>query len=344
MTLSYILRRVSEYTEADTHFDIHQPNILVVGVGGSGCNTVSRMRELGLEVPTLAINTDMANLELVDADRKILLKTRRGGSTGGNVEEGEACAIMARDYIEESLEGVDIVFITTGLGGGTGTGATPVVADIARNAGALVISIVSLPFGIERAHLKRAKEGLKRIMDRSNTVIVLENDKLLDIVPHKPLNEAFKVMDHLISYTIMSFVDMITKPSLINIDLADLRYMLERGNMSTILISEGEITDIRKIVTDALNNPLMNIDYSTANGALIHVTIGEDASLDTIYSTVDTISSFLMREPRITMGARVDPEFSGRMRILVVLTGIKVPFVEEATQKVEIWDEEFEVR
>jgi len=325
------------------HFDVQNPNIVVVGVGGSGCNTVSRMKRLGLEVPTIAVNTDMVNLRMVDADKKIYLKTRTGRSTGGHVEEGEASALMARDYLERSLEGSDIVFITTGLGGGTGTGATPVIADIARKLGALVISIVSLPFEIENMHVKRAREGLKKIMEYSNTVIVLENEKLLDIVPNKPLNEAFMVMDQLISYTIMSFVDMITKPSLINIDLADLRYMLERGNLSTILISEGEIDDVRRIVTDALNNPLMNIDYSTANGALIHITVGEDASLNTIYSTVDTISSFMRRDPKITMGARIDPEYGNRMRILVVLTGIKVPFMEKVREIPEL-EEDFEVR
>ncbi len=344
MILSDILRRVSEYTEDDMHIDVHTPNVVVVGVGGSGCNTVSRMKYMGLEVPTIAINTDMSNLSMITADTKILLKTLDGMGTGGNVEVGETCAVRAREHIMDAMDGADIVFITTGLGGGTGTGATPVVAELAQELGALVISIVSLPFAIEKAHMSKAKEGLRRIVKSSNTVIVLDNDKLLDIVPNRPLNEAFMVMDHLIGYTIMSFVDMITKPSLINIDLADLRFMLGSGNLSTILISEGSTDDVRKIVTDALNNPLLNVDYSSADGALIHITAGEDVPVTTIYSAVDTIASFLSRDPKITMGARVDPEFMGRMRILVVLTGIKVPFLAESVSKVSVWDEEFEVR
>ena len=348
MTLSSILRRVSEYTEYDLQAHSEGPKIVVVGVGGAGCNAVWRMKKLGIDVPTIAINTDYPHLRMLDADTKILLKSKDGNGVGGRVEDGEQSALMARDKISEILKDVDIAFLTAGLGGGTGTGATPVIADILRKNGAMVISIVTLPFKIEKVHIMKAKDGLKKIMEKSNTVIVLENEKLIDIVPNRPLNEAFMVMDQLISYSIMSFVDIITKPSLINIDISDLRYIMNSGRLSTILLSEGEIEDIRKIVVDALNNPLMNVDYSTANGALIHMTVGEDATLSMIYSTVDTISSFLRENSKISMGARVDPEYTGKMRILVVLTGIKVPFVEEEKLKERstenILEDDFEVK
>ena len=335
MSFSSLLGRVSGYTEYDFRHDVSAPKILVVGVGGAGCNSVWRMKRLGLNVPTIAINTDMSHLQMIDADKKVHLKTRSGIGTGGRVQEGEDSALRARDKIEALLSGVDIVFVTTGLGGGTGTGAAPVIVDLAKKTGAMVISIVTLPFKVEMSMLMRAKEGLKKMMAKSNTVIVLENEKLLDIVPNRTLEEAFMVMDQLISYTILTFVDIITTPSMINIDISDLKYILEKGNLSTILISEGDTNNIRRIVTDALNNPLMNIDYSTANGALIHITVGEDATLSTIYSTVDTISSFLRENPKITMGARVDPEYNERMRILVVLTGVKVPFLEDENIKRE---------
>ncbi len=329
MSLNSIIRRVSEYTDYDVHRAIEELNIMVVGVGGAGCNAITRMKKLGLDAPTVAINTDMGNLKMVDADKKILLKDMKGRGTGGNIEIGERSAVRAREEISEIFHNIDIIFLTTGLGGGTGTGASPVIAEIARKEGALVISIVTIPFNIEKARVVRAKEGLKKIMKDSNTVIVLENDKLMDIVPQMPLDKAFMVMDHLISYTIMSFIDMITKPSLINVDISDLRGVVERGNLSTILLGEGDINNPRKIVTDALNNPFMNVDYTTANGALIHLTVGEDATLKTIYSTVDTVSSFLRNDPKITMGARIEPEYQGRMRLLVVLTGIKVPLLGE---------------
>lgn len=343
MTFTSLLRRVADYSEYDIHGHVDKPNILVVGVGGAGCNAIWRMKTLGLDVHTIAINTDAPHLRMVDADTKVLLKSRRGNGTGGSVDEGERSAILAREKIAELFKGADIVFLTAGLGGGTGTGAAPVIADIARKEGAMVLSIVTLPFKIEKIRVKYAREGLKKIAEKSNTVIVLENEKLIDIVPNRPLNEAFMVMDQLISYAIMSFVDIITKPSLINIDISDLRYIMESGNMSTLLISEGGIDNIRKIVTDALNNPFINVDYSTADGALIHMTVGEDATLNMIYSTVDTISSFLKENSKISMGARVDPEYFGRMRILVVLTGIKLPFLEEEKVREES-KEVFEVR
>jgi len=213
--------------------------VMVVGVGGAGCNAVNRMKHLGLEVETVAINTDMAHLDMVDADKKVLLKVRRGFGTGGNPEIGERAALMASDDLKELFYGTDIVFLASGFGGGTGTGAAPVIADIARKQGALVISIITMPFKVEKSRFSKAKEGLRRIMKSTNTVIVLENDKLLEIVPKLPLDKAFMVMDQVMSYTIMSFVNMLVEPSLINLDLADIRTLIERGGVSTILIGEG---------------------------------------------------------------------------------------------------------
>ena len=350
MSIGYLLRKAAEYDEIDYKPSSDSLRILVVGVGGAGCNAIWRMKSLGLDVPTIAINTDYPHLRMVDADMKVLLKVGNGHGTGGRVDLGEMSAEMARDKIRDLFQGADVVFITAGLGGGTGTGATPVIADIARREGAMVITTVTLPFKWEKVRQARAREGLKKIMEKSNTVIVLENEKLLDVVSNRPLNDAFRVMDQLISYAIMSFVDILTKPSLINIDLADLRYIMESGNASTMLLGEGAWDDIRKIVIEALNNPLINVDYSNADGALIHMTVGEDAPLNVIYSTVDTISSFLKKNSKVSMGARVDPNYHGRMRLLVVLTGIKIPFLEEGSRKLieeyegEIDDIDFEVK
>ena len=328
MSYSSILKKVTDYTSKYAEHYSSSPSIVVVGVGGAGCNAVTRMKKLGLNVKTIAINTDLGHLRMVEADKKILLKASGNRGTGGDVTLGEKSALLVRDKIRELMKNTDVVFLATGLGGGTGTGASPVIAEIARDEGSLVISIATLPFNIEKLRLMRAKEGLKKLMKVSNTVIVMENEKLIDIVPNRPLNEAFMVMDHLISYTIMSFVDMIVNPSLINVDFGDLKSVLERGLLSTILISEGDIRDTRKIVTDALNNPFINMDYSTADGALIHITVGEDAPLELIYSTVDIIASFLKTNANITLGARIEPEYYGRMRLLVIPTNIRVPFVE----------------
>ncbi len=331
MSIESLFRRASAYALADQGFYEDKINVVVVGVGGAGCNAVNRMKKLGLSTPTIAINTDMAHLMSIEADKKILLKKgTRGLGAGGLVERGESSAILARKEIAGFFKGVDVAFITTGLGGGTGTGATPVIADIAREFGALVITIATLPFKIEKARFSRAKEGLRRIVKSSNTVIVLENDKLMKIVPNLPLQKAFMVMDQLVSYTIISFIDVLTKPSLMNIDLSDLRRLMASGRFSTILIGEGDTYDPRKIVTDALNRPLiMDMDYSKAKGGLIHITTGEDVPISKIHAAIDAISSMLEDNSNIIIGARIDPEFGDRMRVLVVLTDIKIPLLEE---------------
>ncbi len=337
MTIYSLMRRVSEITVLEEIHEREKPKIMVIGVGGAGCNAVTRMKKLGLKVPTVAINTDANHLKIVDADRKILLKKiSQGRGTGGDVEIGERSALIAREELKTIFRGEDIVFLATGLGGGTGTGATPVIAELARESGALVITIATLPFKVEKARFLRAKKGLLRVMEASNTIIVLENDKLMEIVPHLPLQKAFLVMDQLMSYTIMSFVDVVTKPSIINVDISDLKVVMEHGGFSTILISEGDIGNPREIVVDALNRPfVMDMDYSTASGALIHVTVGEDAPISTMYKAIDAISSFLKRDSNIIIGARISPEFESRMRILVVLTGIKIPFLEEGVGEIK---------
>ncbi len=334
MSIESLIRRASAYTLVDRSIYEEKVNVLVVGIGGAGCNAVTRMKKLGLDVPTVAINTDMNHLKVVDADKKILLKKgTRGLGSGGQVEIGERSAIMAAEEIRSLFKDMDIVFIATGLGGGTGTGATPVISELAKKEGALVITILTMPFKVERARFKRSKEGLKKIMKHSNTVIILENDKLMEIVPNLPIDKAFMVMDQLMSYTIMSFIDMITKPSLMNVDLSDLRTLMEHGELSTILIGEGPSTDPRKIVVDALNRPfVMDMDYSTARGGLIHITAGENVPLSSVYSAVDAISSFLKENSNIIVGARIAPEFDDKMRVLVVLTGIKVPFAQEGIE------------
>ncbi len=331
MSIESLLRRASAYTLAEKGIYEEQINIVVVGVGGAGCNAISRMKKMGMSAPTIAINTDMAHLKSIEANKKILLKRgTRGLGAGGMAEVGERSAFLARKELGSLFDDVDIVFITTGLGGGTGTGATPVISDIARERGALVITMATLPFKIERARFIKAKNGLKRIVKSSNTVIVLENDKLIEIVPNLPIQKAFMVMDQLVSYTIISFIDVLTKPSLMNIDMSDLKRLMLRGNFSTILIGEGDAYNPRKIVIDALNRPLiMEMDYSKAKGGLIHITTGEDVPLSNVYSAIDTISSMLEDNSNIIIGARIDPEFEDRMRILVILTDINIPILEE---------------
>ncbi len=343
MSIESLLRRASSYTLIEHNIYEEKVNILVVGVGGAGCNAISRMKSLGLSVPTVAINTDLNNLKTINADKKILLKKfTKGLGSGGVIEIGERSAVLAAKDLKGLFEDVDLVFLTTGLGGGTGTGATPVIAELAREEGALVVTIATMPFKIERARFLKAKKGLHKIVNMSNTLIVLENDKLMEIAPHLPIKKAFLVMDQLISYTIMSFIDVLTKPSLMNIDLSDLKRIMQKGGFSTILIGEGSAVDPKKIVVDALNRPLiMDMDYFKARGGIIHITTGEDVPLSAVYSAIDAISSMMEDNSNIMIGARIDPQFESKMRVLVLLTGIKIPILKEEYEIKK--EEEFEI-
>lgn len=306
-----------------------EPQIVIVGCGGAGGNTITRLHRLGVKgAKTIAINTDKQDLDLVDADEKLLIgkSITRGLGAGGYPEVGERCARESSREIEELLQGADLVFITAGMGGGTGTGASPIVAEIAKKQNAIVVAMVSTPFNVERARLIKADEGLDKLRKKADSVVVLDNNRLLEFVPNLPIDQAFSVMDQLIAETVKGITETITLPSLINLDYADMRTIMESGGLSVMLWGESDMdAGVDAVVKEALNHPLLNVDYTGANGALIHITGGPNMTLKYVQEVAEKLTADLDPHANVILGARVLPEFENKCRVMAIMTGVQSP-------------------
>lgn len=302
------------------------PNIVVVGCGGAGNNTVNRLYNIGVDgAETIAINTDKQHLQMIEADTKILVgkDTTKGLGAGGDPEKGKRATEMAKGTIKSVLDDADLIFVTAGLGGGTGTGAAPVVSEIGKDIGAIVIGMVSTPFEVERARLERAKEGLGRIREEADSVIVMDNNRLLDYVPNLPVGKAFSVMDQILSETVKGISETITQPSLINIDYADMKAIMSEGGVSVMLVGEtqGE-NKSEKVVNEALNHPLLDIDYRGATGGLVHITGGPQMSLKEAEGISKNLTERVSSDANVIWGARVNEEKKGEVRVMAIMTGV----------------------
>ncbi len=303
------------------------PNIFVVGCGGSGNNTINRLMNIGIDgVETIAINTDRQHLEMIKAHKKVLIgrSITRGLGAGGYPEIGRKAAEMARGTLEELLNEADLVFICAGLGGGTGTGSAPVVAEVAKKQGAIVIGMVQMPFKVERARLKKAKEGLEELEKHCDTVVVLDNNKLLEYVPNLPIEQAFSVMDQIVAETIRGITDTITKPSLINIDFADVKAVMGYGGIAAMLVGESKAQNkAKEVVRDCLQHPLLEIDYRGATGALIHISGGSDLTIREAEEIVKNLTFEIAENANVIWGARITDELEGIVRVTAIMTGVK---------------------
>ncbi|MCK4443522.1 MAG: cell division protein FtsZ, partial [Thermoplasmata archaeon] len=260
-------------------------NIRIVGVGGAGSNTIDRLVEAGvLGAELYAVNTDAQHLLVVRAPHKILLGKRstRGLGAGALPQIGEEAAREAEEEIKELLQGADMVFITCGLGGGTGTGGAPYIASVAKEMGALTIAICTLPFLAEGAmRTENAEYGLDKLRKFADTVIVIPNDKLIELVPRLSLNAAFKVADEVLMRAIKGVTEIITKPGLVNLDFNDIKTVMKGGGVAMIGLGESSDADMRseEAIEAAINSPLVDVDISTASGALVNVTGGSDMTV-----------------------------------------------------------------
>jgi len=300
----------------------------VIGCGGAGTNTISRCiasQISGAEL--IAINTDAQHLLLAEAPNKVLIGRHltRGLGAGSLPRVGEEAAKESEEDLRSSVGRSDMVFVTCGLGGGTGTGSAPVVAQLAKESGALTIGVVTLPFSVEgMIRMENAEAGLKRLREVCDTVIVIPNDKLLDIVPNLSLNAAFKVADEVLMRSIKGITEMITMPGLVNLDFADLKTVMKRGGVAMIGLgeAEGENKAVNAVV-EALNSPLLEVDISEATGALVNVTGGEDMTISEAEKVVEEIYSRVDPNARIIWGTTVDPELKRNIRAMLVITGVK---------------------
>lgn len=302
--------------------------IRVIGCGGAGTNTIDRCVEDGITGADLvAINTDAQHLLISKAPTKILIgrHVTRGLGAGSLPQIGEEAALESEADIRNALEGSDMVFITCGLGGGTGTGASPLIARISKEIGALTIGVVTLPFSVEGViRMENAEAGLKRLREACDTVIVIPNDKLLSIVPNLALNAAFKVADEVLTRSIKGITEMITLPGLVNLDFADLKTVMKRGGVAMIGLgeAEGENKAVNAVV-EALNSPLLDVDISEATGALINVIGGDDMTISEAERVVEELYSRVDPNARIIWGTTVDPTLKGSIRTMLVVTGVK---------------------
>jgi len=307
-----------------------QTNITVVGCGGAGGNTVNRMTEEGIHGAKLvAANTDVQHLVNIEADTKILMGQQKtqGRGAGSLPQVGEEAAIESQEEIQDAIDGSDMVFVTAGLGGGTGTGSAPVVAKAARESGALTIAIVTTPFTAEgEVRRTNAEAGLERLRDVSDTVIVVPNDRLLDSVGKLPVRQAFKVSDEVLMRSVKGITELITMPGLVNLDFADVRTVMEKGGVAMIGLGESDSdSKAQDSVKSALRSPLLDVDISSANSALVNVTGGTDMSIEEAEGVVEEIYDRIDPDARIIWGTSVDEELEGEMRTMIVVTGVESP-------------------
>jgi cell division protein FtsZ len=303
-------------------------SIKVVGVGGSGNNTLSRMFEVGIKgAELIAINTDAADLLCTPADKKILIgkELTNGLGAGADPSVGEAAAKEQEQEIKEALQGSDMVFICCGMGGGTGTGAAPVVAQVAKKLNALTIAVVTLPFKAEgKRRMTSALNGVEKLRNSVDTLITVPNEKLMAIAPGLPFPIALKIADDVLTNAVKGITELITKPGLINVDFADVKRIMSNGGVALIGTGESDAKDkkLEAVVEKVLNNPLIDVDVASAKGMLIDVTGGPTMTLEEANKVVDLIGQKLPEDINIIWGAHIFPDLKNTIKTLVIITGV----------------------
>lgn len=302
--------------------------IKVVGCGGGGNNTIDRMTEVGIKgAEMIAINTDAQDLLYTSADRKVLIgrEVTRGMGAGSVPKIGEESARENESDIKEALKSADMVFITCGLGGGTGTGSAPVVAEIAKKQGSLTVGVVTMPFSMEgHRRYENAVIGLEKLEQVVDTLIVIPNDKLIELAPDLPLHTAFKIADEILTNAVKGIAELVTRAGLVNLDFADIRSVMGNGGVALIGVGESD-TESRasEAVEKAITNPLLDVDISGANGALINVAGGPDMTLDEAREVVETVSGRLDDDAKVIWGALISEDLKNTVRVLLIITGVK---------------------
>lgn len=303
--------------------------IKVIGCGGGGNNTINRISEVGIKgIETIAINTDAQDLLYTRCDKKLLIgkELTRGIGAGSNPKVGESAAKESEHELKKLLENSDMVFITCGLGGGTGTGSAPFVAELARKMGMLSVGVVTLPFTMEGSHrFENAMIGLEKLEQSINTLIVIPNEKLLELAPHLPLQTAFKVADEILTNAVKGIAELVTKAGLVNLDFADIKTIMSEGGVALIGMgeSDNEKDRAKESVQKALDNPLIDVDISTATAALINISGGEDLTLDESRQIVEAVNQRLSPNAKIIWGAQIYKDLEKTIRTMLIITGVK---------------------
>ena len=330
------LENISERTlmqnqDLETMVKENEAKISVVGIGGMGSNAINRLAAIGIEgATTIALNTDIKHLKTVKSDKRILIggQLTRGLGAGGFPDVGKQAAEETISNIKKEMGDVDMLFLVAGMGGGTGTGAAPTIAEAAKAKGAIVIGVTTMPFKIEGSRMEKAEYGLNKLRQMCDTVIVIENDKLNQIAGNLPLEQAFAVGDELIVTMIKGITETISTPSLVNLDYADVKAIMKCGGVAMIGIAESTSKSrAEEAVKEAMKHPLLDVDYSTATGALIHITGGHDMRLDEITTIGTYVQNSLDPSAQTIWGARVEDNMEGKIRVITIITGVNSPYV-----------------
>jgi cell division protein FtsZ len=289
---------------------------------------------------TIAINTDANHLKMVTADKKLLIghSMTKGLGAGGFPEVGMKAAEQAKEKLAEYFKDTELVFVCAGMGGGTGTGAAPVVAQVAKEQGAIVVGVTTYPFALERARLEKADWGLDHFRNAADTVIVVDNNRLVKYVPNLPMNQAFAVADTLVAKSVKGISDTIMLPSLVNIDFADVRAIMNNAGVAMISMGEGKGSNkVRDAVENTLAHPLLDVDYNGAKGALIHIAGGSQLSLGEVTAVGEGITEAFDQKANVIWGARVNPDLGDSIVVTAVVTGVTSPHImgREAEKKAQ---------
>ncbi len=311
-----------------------EAKIAVIGVGGAGCNTVTRLTDLGIDTAeTIAVNSDKKHLEITRAHKKHLLgkDILRGLGCGGYPEKGKQAAEYDKHKIQEMLANTELLFLTTGMGGGTGTGASPVIAKIAKEMGITVVSFTTFPFALEgKKRIKKAKEGARELLKYSDALVVIDNNKLLKFAGNLPMDQAFALADEIVSKAIKGISDTIQKHSLVNIDFADVRMIMQGGGISTISIGEASGQGrVESAVDSAINNPLLDVDLRDGKKALIHISGNNSLTIGEAVKAGNLVNKYLRDDADVLWGARVEPELQGTLRVMAIVTGLSTRLLDD---------------
>ncbi len=331
--MDFIIQSALEGSKQNKYEDIKvgQANIKIIGSGGAGNNMVSWLYRKGIQgAEIIACNTDKQHLDISEADHKILLgpDLTRGLGCGGFPQKGAEAAKETMHELKQALQGADMIFICAGMGGGTGTGAAPVIAKMAKEMDAIVIGTVTMPLDIEKARVDKAEFGLQQLRQATDTVIVIDNNRLVQIAGNLPLKQAFAVANELVSTMIKGIVETIAVPSLVNLDYADVKAIMTGGGVSVIGIGESDTEHrVEEAVKRALSNPLLDVTYEGATGALIHITGGEDLTLDEVNRVGEIVTQALDPDSQVIWGARVSEDMNNRLRVMTIITGVNSPYV-----------------
>ncbi|HII53416.1 cell division protein FtsZ [Candidatus Micrarchaeota archaeon CG08_land_8_20_14_0_20_49_17] len=308
--------------------EFFEANIVVIGAGGAGSNTINRISTYKLpKLKLIAINTDNKHLKLMaDGVQRVLIgrEITKGLGAGGDPEIAMKAAEISKPLIAQAIGDANLVFIVAGMGGGTGTGAAPIIARIAKESGTVVVAFVTYPFKLERVRLKKALIWIEKLQKEVDTIIILDNNKLLEYVPGLPINDAFRVADEIVARAIGGIAATILTPSLVNLDYADVRSIMENGGIGMISVGDGKGIDKVAAVTESTRkNKLLDIDMTGAKNILVHITGGTDLTIADSNDVVAGVTKGVDNQANVIMGARIDPSFCDKIETIAIYTKLQ---------------------